>query len=226
MSYLRVALVSLLCGASLSWGAPPAAAADPANVTELVAAVESTYAGVNSLRADFVQVTRSASMGQETRQRGKVQLERPQKMRWDFQQPDASTFVTDGATMWVYSPTNNQVIVSGVSAGGQAGGMTQLLDDLNQLDELFNVTLIDGAGNAAKATYVIDLTPKKQTSFKKLRLTLSKKKYEVQQVLLTDQFDNQVDLSFTQIKLNQDIPDTTFSFQIPANAQVIRTDAN
>ncbi len=225
MSYLRVALLTLTLSASSAWGAPPVAAADPANVTELVAAVESTYAGVNSLRADFVQVTRSASMGQETRQKGKVQLERPRKMRWDFQQPDASTFVTDGTTMWVYSAANNQVIVSAVAAGAQ-GGMTQLLDDLNQLDEQFNVVLLDGAGNAAKTSYLIELTPKQQTSFKKLRLTLSKKKYEVQQVLLTDQFDNQVDLSFSQIKINQDIPDATFNFQVPAGAQVIRTDAN
>lgn len=223
MRSLRVALLSLLLGGSVSWGAPPAA--DPTNVTELVAAVESTYAGVSSLRADFVQVTRSASMGQETRQKGKVQLERPRKMRWDFQQPDVSTFVTDGATMWVYSQASNQVVVSSVTGGGQ-GGMTQLLDDLNQLDEHFNVTLIDGAGNAAKGTYLIELVPKQQTGFKKLRLTLTKKKYEVQQVLLTDQFDNQVDLSFSQIRLNQDIPDSTFSFQVPAGAQVIRADAN
>lgn len=225
MSYLRVALLSIFLGTSVSWGAPPAAPADPTNVTELVAAVESTYAGVNSLRADFVQVTRSATMGQETRQRGKVQLERPRKMRWDFQQPEASSFVTDGKTMWVYSEANNQVIVSAVAAGSQSG-MTQLLDDLNQLDELFVVALVDGAGNAAKTSYVIDLTPKTQANFKRLRLTLSKRKYEVQQVLMTDQFDNQVDLSFSQIKFNQDIPDATFNFQVPANAQVIRTDAN
>lgn len=224
MSTLRVALLSLFLGASTAWGAPPSSAADPTNATELVAAVESTYASITSLRADFVQVTRSASMGQETRQKGKVQLARPKKMRWDFQAPDASTFVTDGHTMWVYSSANNQVIVSTVAAGS-GSGMTELLDDLNNLDELFTVTLLDGADSPAKAAYQVELVPKKQANFKKLRLTLSKKKYEVQQVLLTDQFDNQVDLSFSQIRTNQPIPDSTFTFQIPAGAQVIKTDA-
>lgn len=223
MRFLRVVALASVLAVVPSWGAP-VPPADPATAAELVAAVEATYATVTSLRADFVQVTRSASMGQETRQKGKVSLERPRKMRWDFSQPDTSTFVTDGSTMWVYSSANNQVIVSQVQTGTQGGNMTQLLDDLNHLDELFTVTLVDGAGNAAKSTYVIDLVPRQNNGFKKLRLTLTKKKYEVQQVLLTDQFDNQVDLSFSQVKINQDIPDSLFSFQVPAGAVVIRTD--
>lgn len=224
MRWLRVATLALLMSFAPTMAGPPLSA-DPVTVPELVAAVESTYASVNSLKADFVQVSRSASMGQETRQRGQVTLKRPRKMRWDFNQPDASSFVTDGATMWVYSSASNQVIVSPVSAG--AGGMTQLLDDLNQLDELFNVTIVDGAGNAAKGTYVLDLVPKTPSSnFKKLRLTLTKKKYMPEAVLLTDTFDNQVELTFSQVRVNQDIPDAEFNFKAPKGATVVNTGGN
>lgn len=224
MRWLRVATLALLMSFAPTMAGPPLSA-DPVTVPELVAAVESTYAGVNSLKADFVQVSRSASMGQETRQRGQVTLKRPRKMRWDFNQPDASSFVTDGATMWVYSSASNQVIVSPVSAG--AGGMTQLLDDLNQLDELFNVTIVDGAGNSAKGTYVLDLVPKTPSSnFKKLRLTLTKKKYMPEAVLLTDTFDNQVELTFSQVRVNQDIPDAEFNFKAPKGATVVNTGGN
>lgn len=224
MRWLRVATLALLMSFAPTMAGPPLSA-DPVTVPELVAAVESTYASVSSLKADFVQVSRSASMGQETRQRGQVTLKRPRKMRWDFNQPDASSFVTDGATMWVYSSASNQVIVSPVSAG--AGGMTQLLDDLNQLDELFNVTIVDGAGNAAKGTYVLDLVPKTPSSnFKKLRLTLTKKKYMPEAVLLTDTFDNQVELTFSQVRVNQDIPDAEFNFKAPKGATVVNTGGN
>lgn len=204
-------------------GAASAVEADPTNTAELVAAIEKTYGAVSSLRADFVQVSRSKATGAESRQKGRVFLKRPKKMRWDFVAPEGSTFVTDGATMWVWSQSTNQVIISSAAANA-GGGMTQLLDDLNQLDELFVVTLVDGAGNTAKNQFVVDLVPRKESGFKKLRITFTKKKYTVEQVNLTDLFDNTVELSFSQVRMNQDIADTQFNFQIPAGASVIRAD--
>ena len=62
---------------------PAAASAspeDPATVEELVAAVEGTYKGVTSLKADFVQTVSSAVSG-ELKQKGKVQVEAPRKAR-------------------------------------------------------------------------------------------------------------------------------------------------
>lgn len=226
----RLQILLLACFIPLAAGSAPVAAAagveaaagaDPANAAELVAAVEKTYGGVSTLKADFVQVNRSKSTGAETRQKGHVSLKRPHKMRWDFVGADSNTFVTDGATMWVWSPATNQVIVSSAS-GASGGGMTQLLDDLSQLNTLFDVTLVGGVG--AAPSYVVDLKPKQQANFKNLRLTLTKKKYTVEQVLMTDLFDNQVELSFTGVKMNQDLPDAQFSFQIPAGAQVISAD--
>lgn len=217
--------VALQPGASLAAGTAPAAAeADPTNTAELVAAIEKTYASVTSLRADFAQVSKNIATGTETRQKGRVMLKRPKKMRWDFTGPEGSSFVTDGTTMWVWSQSTNQVIVSSAASAGSGSGMTQLLDDLNQLDELFVVTLVDGAGNAAKSQFVVDLVPRKEAGFKKLRITFTKKKYTVEQVNLTDLFDNTVELSFSQVRMNQTIEDAQFNFQVPAGATVIRAD--
>lgn len=223
MRWLRVATLALFFSVTAAAATPPSA--DPKTVTELVTAVESTYASVTSLKADFTQVSRSTTMGQETRQKGKVELKRPRMMRWDFSQPEASSFVTDGTTMWVYSASTNQVIVSPVANG--AGGMTQLLDDLNQLDELFIVTIVDGVGDASKKSFVLDLVPKtSNANFKKLRLTLEKKKYLPETVVLTDSFDNQVELTFSQVRVNQDIPDADFNFKAPKGATVVNAGGN
>ena len=111
-------------------------------VQEVVSAVEGVYGQAESLRADFVQVTRSVALGEEQRQRGKVVMMRPRMMRWDFTAPDTKLFVTDGKTMWVWSPDDNQVIIyDDVSGGGS--GMASLFTDLNQLDELFEIQILD-----------------------------------------------------------------------------------
>ena len=221
MHRIRKAFLAVLMGGLLV-AAPSRAQSDPETVADLVAAVEATYSEVSSLRADFVQIQRSTTIGGESRQKGRVMLKRPRKMRWDFVQPDDRQFVTDGSTMWIWSSADNQVIVS--TEVGAGTGMTQLLDDLNNLDELFEVTLLDRAGGAAKASYVLELKPKKDQGFKKLRLVVARKKYTVEQVVVIDQFDNEVELSFTQVKMNPELPDNLFVFEIPAGAQVIRTD--
>src|SRR5688572_22895268 len=59
----------------------PALAADP--VPAVVGEVAIKYAKVDSIQADFTQVTKSAAFG-EDKQAGTMQIKRPKKMRWNF----------------------------------------------------------------------------------------------------------------------------------------------
>tara|TARA_B100000530_G_scaffold226014_1_gene145767 strand:+ start:105 stop:782 length:678 start_codon:yes stop_codon:yes gene_type:complete len=191
------------------------------DVEQVIKGVEAAYKDVQTLRADFVQVTRSSAMGDETKQKGRVQLKRPKMMRWVFTQPQGKLFVTNGETMWVWSQDENQVIVSkGVGANG--GGMGQLLDDLNRLGDLFDVVIVPDQGKAGSV--VLGLTPKQETSFQSLKLQLEQKTYAVQQVVMVDAFGNEVELSFSQVKFNAEMPASDFVFQVPAGAQVLNAD--
>ena len=187
----------------------------------VVKGVEAAYKDVQTLRADFVQITRSKAMGDETRQRGKVQLKRPKMMRWEFTQPAGKEFVTNGETMWVWSADENQVIVSkGMASSGS--GMSQLLGDLNRLGELFDVELLDNKGRPASV--VLGLKPKQDSGFQSLKLRLSKKAYTVQEVIMIDAFGNEVALTFNVVKNNVEIPDTAFNFEVPEGAQILNAD--
>ena len=198
----------------------PMALAD-GDVSAVIAGVEAAYKDVRTLRADFVQVTRSKAMGDETRQRGRVKLKRPRKMKWVFTQPAGKEFVTNGETMWVWSAPENQVIVSkGMAAGGQ--GMSQLLDDLNRLGDLFDVSLLD---NKAKPNSVfLSLKPKQDAGFQSLKLRLTKKNYSVQEVVMIDAFGNEVQLIFNAVKNNVELDDSQFNFVVPEGAQVLNAD--
>jgi outer membrane lipoprotein carrier protein len=219
------ALVSLMAPVASAGTTPVAATTDSPAVADVVSGVETTYKGVESIRADFVQVTRSAALGGEQKQKGRMVLKRPRKMRWEFQGNDASLFVTDGATMWVYSPAQNQVVVTR-EVGVNNDGAVALLGGLDQLDELFQVTLLENESGPEKRTHVLELVPRKPTAaFKKLRITVDRKKYTLERLVWTDAFDNQVDLSFSQVKLNPVVSDTEFVFQVPSGANVIDSGA-
>lgn len=221
----RLALALLLGLAAPVIGSPSALAqSQPAEPTlkEIVAGVEATYKSVQTLRADFVQVSRSAAMGEGEKQRGRIQLMRPRMMRWDFTQPEAKLFVTDGKTMWVYTPAQKQVFIT-EDLGQDSGGVDQLLSTLENLEDFFVVKLLP-PGGGERRTHVLELSPRKASSFKQLRVELSRGRYELERLVIVDAFDNETEMSFSNLKLNAPVVAAEFQFQAPAGTQVLRAD--
>ena len=100
--------------------------------------------------------------------------------------------------------------------------MSQLLDDLNRLGELFDVEMLDNKGRPN--THLLGLKPKTEAGFQSLKLRLLKKSYLVDEVVMIDAFGNEVQLKFNQVKTNTPIEDTVFDFKVPEGAQVLNTD--
>ena len=204
--------------------APAAEANDePATVEDLVGEIEKAYGDVKSVRADFTQVSRSATGEHKTK--GKVSLKRPRLMKWDStKEPGGSLFVTNGEKMWIYSPNDKQVLVySDLSAGG--GAPFDLLDSLENLTEHFDVQLESAEGGKDRKSFVVVLTPKEDGQYKAIRLVLSKRKYEIESITLTDAFGGETEFIFTKVQMNDEIPDSEFDFTAPAGAEVIEADS-
>ncbi len=217
MRWISITLLSLILGLNAHANASPQ---DELEVEQIVQAVEDTYRDVETLRADFVQITRSVALGEEQKQKGHVIFQRPKKMRWDFKSPDERVFVTDGTQMWIYTPAENQAMV--YQDLGGSDGMSSLLTDLSQIDEFFDVERLELPRE--RQSISLKLTPKEETGFKYLKLTVSKKKYEVEQVVIVDTFDNETELSFSQVRLNPNVADAEFEFVPPEGVEVIRPD--
>ena len=212
-------LAGLTLGVSLSAGRAYASPENPATTAELVQAVKAAYRNVSSVRADFVQTVANSAMGTPDRQRGKISLEKPRKLRVDLGVPLQSSVVSDGKTLWVYSVAQKQVIETPeVAAGAEVGA---LLEDLAHIDDVFNVTLIDD--KPPKPSHTVSLVPRKPGNFKAIQLTLSKQKYVIQELVLVDQLDNRTTMSFTNLRMNTDVPDTEFVFAVPQGVQVIKS---
>ena len=144
--------------------------------------IEKVYANVNTIRADFVQVTHSAATG-ETRQKGKVAMKRPRMVKWDTsKEPNGSLFVSNGEKMYLYNPTAKQVYVY---KDMSAAGPLNLIDGLAKLDETFNVELRSREGGADKRSFLVALSPKQAGTYKEIQVLVTRKKYELQTVSLT-----------------------------------------
>jgi len=211
---LVIGLVGLLASVSLVY-----AGTENPTTTEVVAGVKDTYRVVNTVRAEFTQVVTDPVTQQQDRQRGRLVLKRPKKMKVEFLPPTPRTFVSNGKVLWIYDPVQKQVIEQQNLGGG--GGVGVLLDDLGKLDELFSTTLMPEE-RPPKLTHTLRLVPLQAGAFQRLDLTVSKQKFLLQDLILTDALGAVTEMHFTLVRLDSDVPDSEFEFVAPPGVQVIK----
>ena len=66
--------------------------------------VEVKYASAQTLTAHFSQVVQGVVSKQKQTSRGIIKFKRPDKIRWETQEPDANLFISNGVTAWYYQP--------------------------------------------------------------------------------------------------------------------------
>ena len=128
--------------------------------------------------ADFFQESKIASLDRMQRASGNVTVAFDYKsermgrgtvptvrFRWEYYQPTTQEIVSDGETMWVYLPENNQVIQSNI----------EMVNKANQNDPM---TFLTGLGNLSRdftiswampnqdidGNYILELSPRRISS--------------------------------------------------------------
>ena len=206
---------------------PPAGgdawAAAALDVSEIVEKVEATCAQVQDLSAHFQQTATNRTLGQVQEASGLFLLKRPSMMRWEYQKPEARLFVTDGKTLWAYSPTDKQVIVQDVRDALASRVPLAFLAGDCQLRGEFEVRAVEHAGTrATPSVKLLDLKPRRaEAGIARLLLEVSLKTYTVEKTTLFDAYGNTTVIAFTNLKLNAGLGDQSFQFTPPAGVTVV-----
>ena len=219
---MRPLVCAILVVAVLAVGIPAGAQTASANLDEVIRALEAAYGRINDLKAEFNQNAFNKSLNQNIPAAGAVYLKKGGKVRWEYTQPTPQEIVSDGKTLWVYTPSLNQVNVAPApeALSGPAGSF---LVGLGKLREHFSVRFMnpaqpkDGDGNV-----VLDLTPKQPLpTLSRLILSVDPKSWEVRKAIVYDQFENTVTMRFTKMALNTGLADTLFTFTPPKGVATV-----
>jgi len=215
----------VLVASFLSVVLPPVAHAQTAGAPDLdqvVSGLEATYGKINDLRAEFTQVANNRSLGQDITADGTVYLKKGGKMRWEYKSPAPQQIVSDGVSLWVYTPQLNQVN-KGSAPKALAGPAGSFLAGLGRVRQEFSVRFLNPANRTdAVGRPVIDLTPKAPTPLlTRLVLSVDPKDHVVRQAVLYDQFQNTVTMTFTRVAINTGLADSLFVFTPPPGAAVV-----
>src|SRR5262245_1473704 len=198
------------------------AAAGAQELDQVVAGLEATYGRINDLRAEFSQASMNKSLGQDIKAEGLVYLEKGGKMRWEYKTPAPQQIVSDGTSLWVYTPELNQVN-KGNAPQALAGPAGSFLAGLGRVRDEFSVRFLNPAQKVdAAGRVVLDLTPKKPTPLlTRLVLAIDPKDHIVRQAVIYDQFQNTVTMTFNKVAANTGLADSLFAFTPPQGASVV-----
>ena len=192
------------------------------NLDEVIKGLEGAYGRINDLKAEFTQNAFNKSLNQSIPAAGVVFLKKGGKLRWEYKEPTPQQIVSDGKTLWVYTPTLNQVNVA-PAPEALAGPAGSFLVGLGKLREHFGVRFLnpaqprDGEGNV-----VLDLAPKQPLpTLSRLILSLDPKSWEVRKAVVYDQFENTVTMRFTKMALNSGLADSLFTFTPPKGVATV-----
>jgi outer membrane lipoprotein carrier protein len=202
--------------------AMPVAAAAP-SLNEVVDKVRETCVRAQDLSALFEQTTSIRSLNQEQRASGILLLKRPNKMRWEYQKPEQRLFVTDGKTLWAYSPTDKQVVVQEVGEAFASRLPISILAGDCQLRKDFEISAVENAATRGSGnSTILDLRPKHaESGITRMLLEVNLKSYTIERITVFDPSGNTSVYKLSDLKLNPGLNDQQFTFTPPAGVTVV-----
>ena len=181
-------------------------------------AVQKNYEKVLTYEAEFIQKSYIKMMDKTQYVKGIVSIKKPGKMKWSYGAPDTQILISNGNTLWLYVPDEEQATKVPIESIYSSNTPALFLAGKGKLAQSFNVERV----NLDKDPLIITLTPKADDqSLTRLKLFANKKNYQITGSTVYDKLGNKTEIRFSNIKTNREIPDKTFQFQAPANVEVL-----
>ena len=188
---------------------------------EYVRQFESSYHGVQTIRADFTQTY--VSGGRTRIESGVVYFARGGLMRWDYQRPQPKLFLSDGKTLLLYIPEEKQLTRSPLKASDDIRIPFRLL--LSRLDLRRVFSRIEFAPDALEhqpADRVLRAYPKKayEGDYHQVLMVVSPQ-FDIRRLLVVLPDQSTMEFSFDHIGRNVPLSRSLFRFTPPPGTEVI-----
>jgi outer membrane lipoprotein-sorting protein len=211
---------ALIIGLLALCAAAPLEAQDAGAVIGRAAKV---YRSLASLQANFVQVIDNP-MIDSAESSGTLIQAGPVKLAMRFTDPPGEAIVIDGQHVWVYTPSTvpDQVVRLRVPSGGPAYGYNLLAWFLDRPTERYKASYVRKERLNDRNTDVVELVPAvPDLPFEKAVIWLDQESALPRRLEIHEQSGATRTLSLSKIRVNAQVPDRTFTFQVPSGARVV-----
>lgn len=178
--------------------------------------LKKTYAGINSLEANFHQKMFIAGINKTRDLDGDFFFKRHKGFLWKYKKPKGKTFLYDGRYMWQEEEDKSFVIKNKVSREKTGGTFFDLVEDIARIDNLFTVkqqSMIAGM-------QYFELVPKKDSSVNLAKLWIDKNNL-LKKIEILEFTGNINTIEFSDIKINPSFSDGKFTYKPDGKKEVV-----
>lgn len=204
----------------VSLAALPLSAAD-VDLNALLKGIEQRYNHAKTLQVQFTEGYSIAGRARKT-ETGSLVLRKPGRMRWDYTAPAGKLFLSDGHNVYLYTPDTHRVEKVPLKESEDMRAPLAFL--LGKLD--FTKEFREFSVKTEGANYLINARAKSdKLPYDKIEMLVTPD-YQIQRLVVNGQDQSILTFQFEQEKLNAQVNDAQFKFQLPAGATLVSGEVN
>ncbi|MDT5063386.1 MAG: outer rane lipoprotein carrier protein [Acidobacteriota bacterium] len=222
-SLVSVLLFALLVAASASTQNAQRAngvSGSSSGADQLIREIESRYGRMRGLAAEFEQVYSAPGM-RERRERGRLVLQRPGRMRWEYDPKPGKLFIVNGRDVWLYIPADREATHADANNVSDARfPFLFLLGQTNLRREFRSITLLEN--DAQAETRTLRLIPRGASTGLREVLLEVYADGRILKVKMMDEAGAVSEVTLTNLRENFIAPADAFEFRPPPGVTVRR----
>jgi outer membrane lipoprotein carrier protein len=196
----------------------PVSAAET-DVNTLLKGVEQRYNRARTLQVHFVESYSVQGRARKS-ESGELTLRKPGRMRWDYASPSGKLFVSDGKSVYLYTPEAHRVEKAPLKASEDMHAPLAFL--LGKLDFAKEFRDFDVQPEGANSLITAKARSEK-FPYEKIQMLVSPD-FEIQRLVIHGQDLSLLTFQLDGEKLNPSVDDALFKFQMPAGATLVQAE--
>jgi chaperone LolA len=178
--------------------------------------VKEKYEDIQDAEIRFSQKVKFSMTNIEQENKGTLIFKKGNKYRVEF---DEQTIVTDGETVWSYSPSRHQVLVDRFKLDERAMTPERVLV---QAPTDYTSSLLGKEKLGKIDAVILKLVPRDENAMvTAMKIWVNEQDWMLRKVEISDLTGKLTTYTVSSIKVNTGIPDSRFVFQVPEGVEVV-----
>jgi outer membrane lipoprotein carrier protein len=213
MKYFITLLVLFICCAS--------AAPVQSELNQLISVLQNRYLRLESFTAEFSQIY--VAPGEPVRrERGRLLLKKPGRMRWDYTAPEVKLYIADGKQVYEYVPAERLATRTKITETNDLRAPFLFLLGKGNLRRDFKTIEFAHEAPVYSGNRVLRLVPKRsQDLFRELFIELTPDRQQLVRLSFVDTNGARTDFLLGSIRENVPVEDSLFVFNPPKGTQIV-----
>ncbi|MBV9075807.1 MAG: outer membrane lipoprotein chaperone LolA [Acidobacteria bacterium] len=203
----------------LCWVSASAISLGQSSVSEIASRVDARYNHLNTMRAHFQESYSGAGLSRN--ESGELWLQKPGKMRWQYEQPAEKLFIVDGKTAFFYVPSEHQARRMPAKKLDDLRSPIRYLLGHTKLRSEFNKLQISAEQSKQSGNVVLEGVPKGMEDRVQRVLLEIAASSEITRIRVEELDGSVTEFDFSVIEENVSVKAGLFHFSPPPGVEVV-----